>query len=533
MVINELVDFLKECDNAYYNTDTPIATNDTYDALVETLRKMDPTNEYLNKIGAKVSSNKVGRTVKMGTLNKFHTEESVRQWYGEHHMQILVGPKYDGFGVELLYTDGNLVLGSTRGDGLIGEDVTESMKLINNVPHKIAMKGDLRVRGEAIIPNHYKDKMKELGYSAMRNAVPGIVRSGREDALQYVDFVAYEFIEENREGRDTRSAQREYYKGTFEVEDYKVFDTFEDIVNWREDFALIRDTYIYETDGVVLKSNNLIEDDYGFPKYQIAWKFKSNREVTTLRDIEYQMGVTGKFTPIGIFDEVEFQGAKLTRASLGNMTRLNGFTIHPAEGSVIEVTRRGDIIPYIEDITYNPSDAKEFPQLTKCPHCGSELVGYPEVRCANKSCPERLRLQIIQYVKGLGVKGIGPSLVTKLIEMKHLTCLSDVYTMGLQIIPTIPGQGESAVKKWEELTNKELTPLTFLSALPSDNIGTAVWKKLLEIWTLDEILNLTAKDFEGKTISGVGQSKIDSILSFLDEMRDEVKYMKDFVFEKN
>ena len=221
---NNLVDYLRRCDDAYYNTSNPIVSDSTYDALVETLRRLDPKNPYLEKVGAKVRSSKVGRVIPMGTLAKYHKDEDIQKWLESESDEttFLLSPKYDGFAVELLYDHGQLVSASTRGDGNVGEDVLDSMMRVKNVPVKLnSYVSDMTiVRGEAIIPRIHHDKIRELGYSAMRNAVPGIVRSNRADALMYVDFVAYEFID----GSNSRIKQREYYKDMFTVEDYRSYN---------------------------------------------------------------------------------------------------------------------------------------------------------------------------------------------------------------------------------------------------------------------------------------------------------------------
>lgn len=524
MIIENLVEYLKKCDDAYYNTENPLVSNDTYDAMVNTLKKLDHKNEYLQKIGAHVPSDtqKIARTVPMGTLSKYHKTEDVKAWLRDIQGSVLLAPKYDGFGVELLYIDGALSMASTRGDGYVGEDVLPAMQLIHNVPKELPEGLTVRVRGEVIIPRINHEIMKNLGYAAMRNAVPGIVRSCRKDALDYVDFVAYEFIEKTNR---SRSFQREFYKQYFTVEQTEefTFSYFDKLLEARNKYGEQKDSYTYEIDGVVLKTDEVREDDYLFPKYQIAWKFKSNRETTVLKDVEYQMGVTGRFTPIGIFEEVEFQGAKLTRASLGNMTRFYSFKNRPGKGSVVEVSRRGDIIPYIEDVVFNDESVVPFVKLTHCPHCGEELQ-YEELEpcCKNHDCPEKIKMRISQYVSSVGIKGLGWKLVYALIDAGYVKNIIDIYSLDASVIATLPRQGESGVKKWEELQNKKLSFLQLLSAYPFVDISKKFWEKLLESYTFEEILNLTQEDFEENPIKGIGTSKITNFLEQMPTVKEEL-----------
>lgn len=519
-----LVEYLEKCDDAYYNSANPIVDDATYDALVETLRRLDPSNPYLKKVGAEVRSNKVGRVIPMGTLSKYHVEDEVVKWLEKEQGEILLSPKYDGFAIELVYHNGNLVSASTRGDGHVGEDVLYSAMRIESIPIRLSKFESeyITVRGEAIIPLMHHDHVKDLGYSAMRNAVPGIVRSGRIDALGYVDFVAYEFID----GRVDRAAQRGYYKGDFIVEDYHLLN-YQDISTMNE----IRETlrkgdYYYELDGVVLKTRIIQEDDLMNPDHMIAWKYKSNRETTTLRSVEYQMGLTGYFTPIGVFDEVEFQGAKLTRASLGNMTRLandfEGITL----GSIVEVSRRGDIIPYIEGLTLINEEGTLIEPLRTCPHCGQELAyDNKEPHCINKSCPELLRLQISQYAKSVGIKGVGDKLVVGLIDGGYIKSILDIYEIDPAVIMNIPRQGKSSVDKWKALQDKGLSSAELLTAYPFIDLGEKIWKSVLPKFSYRDILELTEEDLKSASIKGLGDSKIKSIVSQVQENKHELSVL--------
>lgn len=519
-----LVEYLKKCDDSYYNTDSPIVSDNTYDALVETLRRLNPNHEYLKKIGAKVRSNKIGRMIPMGTLSKYHKDEEIKKWLESEGGTILLAPKYDGFAVELIYDKGNLISASTRGDGNVGEDVLAAMMRVKSVPiHLSKYSSELTiVRGEAIIPTVNHHNVRDLGYSAMRNAVPGIVRSNRADALGYVDFVAYEFID----GTTDRVEQREYYRDDFIVEDFSVFDTqeFDSIKEVREKFRAKE--YDYELDGVVLKTLYVKEDDLLTPSHMIAWKYKSNREITILRNVEYQMGVSGYFTPIGIFDEVEFQGAKLTRASLGNITRMKkefeGMTV----GSLVEVSRRGDIIPYIESLSFIEERGEKILYPEVCPHCG-EVLEYKELEphCTNKSCPEKLRLQITQYAKAVGIKGIGDKLVIGLIDAGYIKSIGDIYSMDPNLILRIPRQGQSAVDKWNQLREKRLSPLELLTAYPFLNLGKKVWEAVLSKFSFTEVLDITKEQLLDAKLRGIGESKIEDIVTQVSENKEDLQHL--------
>lgn len=526
--VNELVAYLKKCDDAYYGSGDVLVSNDTYDSLVESLKRMDPTNPYLDKVGFQPNgTNKVGRLIPMGTLDKFHEEDKVKEWLqtnvgiGDDH--VLLSPKYDGFGVELTYVNGKLVMASTRGDGVTGEDVTEAMMLVPSVPKELPdpYKSLTCVRGECIIPRANHDAVKALGYKAMRNAVPGIVRSCHKDALHFCDYVAYEFFD----GTENREEQRLCYKAIFNIEDYHVFQAsdFSKILEMRNHMGEGKDNYIYEMDGVVLKTRAIKSDDYRHPTYQIAWKFKSNRRETILRNIRFDVGATGKISVVGEFDPVEFQGASLTSASIGSVQRYN--SMRPVIGCTIEVSRRGDVIPYVEDVISTLEDVP-FIEMTTCPCCGSTLVNHI---CKNPQCKDKVEKKVLQYIKGFGIKGIGVSVVHKLIDGGFIKDLSDIYKMDATIIRTLPRQGDSVVAKWQDLQSKEIPFIKFLSIYPFENLGEAAWKAVLNTVKFDHLWDITAKDLSDLNISGLGVSKCESLISQLQDNEAEIKALINLV----
>lgn len=516
-MVNNLVDYLKKCDEAYYHTENVLVSNDTYDALVETLRRLNPDHPYLKKVGASLprGTKKVGRLLPMGTLSKYHKEEDIKDWLSSEGGTVLLSPKYDGFGIELLYQDGRLSMASTRGDGNVGEDVLEATLRISGVPVVLPDEWkDLKVvRGEAIIPRRYHEYVKSLGYSAMRNAVPGIVRSNRKDALIFVEFVAYEFFD----GTNDRVKQRVKYSDIFNVEDYTEFDSndFEEILSQRNHFGSIKDSYDYEIDGTVLKSNLIKEDELLCPKHQVAWKFASKYKETVLRDIEFNVGATGAISVIGIFDEVEFQGAKLKRASFGSLPLYED--MQPAIGDIIEVSRRGDIIPWIENVSQRNSD--NYQSIDTCPCCGTKLRNY---QCPNKACPDRVKLKLYQFIKYIGVKGIGYALLVALVDAHLITKLSDIYTMDAESIADLPRQGQSSVEKWKVLQSKEINPLQLLCAYPFEHAGKSIWTALLDRYSLQEIFNLDRETLTKANIKGIGANKIENLISQLEDSKEEI-----------
>jgi len=553
--IDNLVSRLEKASEAYYLNGNSEYTDDQYDALVNMLRRVSPDHPYLKKVGTEKSTGtKVGHMFPMGTLSKYHKEEEVLEWIDERlrGQSFIVAPKYDGFGVELYYKDGDLLLASTRGDGDVGEDVTNAMYRILSIPQRIKRKDTVIVRGEVLAFSEVHDILKENGYTAMRNAVPGIVRSCREDMLQYLTFVAHEFIpisgvmddSDSPDDNKDRDLLRRYFKDSFKVEDYEIIEhSATDLRDYYNEMSELRKSSVcpFEFDGIVIKSimmKDKPEDLYN-PLYSIAWKFKSKYEATILRDVEFQLGVTGKFNPIAIFDPVEFQGATLTRASLGSIDRM--YKLIDEQGlrleSVIEVTRHGDIIPYVERVALTDDSLEPINVPDVCPYCGSKLYhGTKDARdlvCTNDKCDEKVRMRLYNYVSGVKVRGLGGALVEALKENYDLVyrymTIKDLYELD----PYDSGLGTSMANKYKQFQDKKLTSLQLMTIYPFDNLSSAAWKTLLERVDLETLLLQADIHTPGEFMSfiinldlrGLRGDKGKNLAMQVYKNRDELKYL--------
>lgn len=532
-----LVHQLRQASDLYYTKGTSPMTDDQYDAAVELLRRIDPANKYLAEIGPEPTegSRKIYHVVPMGTLSKYHTDEEVIEWLRKNvpvNQGFLLSPKYDGFGVELVYIQGKLVSASTRGTGYVGEDILEPVSSIPNVPKLLKSSSlDIVVRGEVIIPREYRSLMEERGYKSLRNAVPGIVRSNLKELLVYTHFVAYNAFGDwvSRTLHSQKELREVLERYNFEVESYEFHNDF---VSAKKAYEFIRDHKgTYEYDGVVLKVDNAYIEDALVPVTQIAWKFQSKVQVTPLRKVEYQLGATGKFTPIAIFDPVVFQGATITRASLGSYARFKSLVRDGMKvGSLIAVTRQGDIIPYVQEVVSTEETAEDILELSICPYCGDALIrNDKECLCVNKSCKELLKLKISSFVSCAKVKGIGSGVVNKLVDAGYFknSLISDIYRIDPESV-VVSGWGESMIAKWTALQLKKFTLLEILSFYPFDNCGSALWKKFLSGFESDKDSIEFLQDLsEGKVsfsalysyvrdvVKGIGDEKFDNIMNQL------------------
>lgn len=552
MIIEKLEEMLRKASADYYLNGDSDMTDDEYDAAVDYLRTVKPDSPFLQEIGPDAgNSNKVYHPIPMGTLTKIHTEEQVKSWMSKFSdvgdLGWMISPKYDGFAVELIYKDGNLVVASTRGTGYLGEDVTESIKLFDNIPKTVPTTDMVSIRGEVIAPVKYRDIFEAEGYVSLRNAVPGIVRSKAEKFIPYLHFVAYNMYGdyvEHMNYYDLVSLRMVMQGWGFEVEEFVTCegeDPFSGLKSMYDGFVNGMVTVPYECDGCVLKVNRQdLTDDTLRPNKQIAWKFQSKVQVTTLTDVQYELGATGKYTPIAIFEPVVFQGATLTRASLGSYARMislindQGMKI----GSLINVTRNGDIIPYVKSVVPYDGNGDQTPIVIPevCPYCGEPLTSTQStLLCTNKKCKGIIKMRASAYIRNVGVKGIGLGVIDKLVDAGYITCVSDAYRFDPDKVVGVKGWGPSLISKWKEFRSKNLPWRKILSIYPFENMADTFWDKVFSVRSINGLIYyllgygyLDLDDYF-KDIKGIGEDRlkeaVHQIRDNYEDLNNIFKYM--------
>lgn len=550
MKIEALESKLDEAITKYYTEGNSDMTDEEYDAAIEYLRRVKPNSYILQKIGPDVNStSKMYHTIPMGTLTKIHTDEQVKDWMSKVSSMsngFMISPKYDGFAVELIYQHGNLVMASTRGTGYVGENILESIMLFSDdrIPKTIREKDMMvHIRGEVITPIEYRDIFEAAGYVSLRNAVPGIVRSKATGLIPYLHFVAYNIYGEFVDNNPNLSLVelREVMRGWgFEVEDYAWYDestAFDSMKDTHDQFAAGLINVPYECDGCVLKVNHQnLEDSTLRPMYQIAWKFQSKIQVTTLTDINYELGATGKYTPIAIFEPVVFQGATLTRASLGSFARMKSLIKEQGMkiGSLINVTRNGDIIPYVKSVVPYDGNGElvdiKIPEV--CPYCNEPLKDTESnLMCVNEKCRGIIKMKACYYIRSVGVKGIGNGIIEKLVDAEYIESVSDAYRFKPEDVEGVRGWGESMIEKWKQFQSKYIPFQRMLSIYPFDSMAETFWNKVAATDTnylnhlreyimhgVDSDINLV--DFFNP-VKGIGaEKKEEAIQQIIDNLTD-------------
>lgn len=354
----ELQNRLREAREGYYNLN-PIISDDVYDALKLKLAELDPTNEEVIVVGAEVPKisvwDKVEHEVPMGSLNKVNSEDEFISWTEKHPQgsEYLICHKLDGSSLELIYVDGKLERGVTRGDGKIGEDVTTNILQIPSIPKalKKAIPGKVFIRGEVIMHKDVFQRKYAAEYANPRNTAAGKLRDKRGGGrdCQNLEFYAFELVMNQQRPKTELISIMALHAIGLQTPWYQI-GTREDIIKIFKDEIDKRESLQYEIDGEVISINDVvIQDGLGFinmrPRGRIAWKFAAEMNVTIIEDIKWQVGPTGRCTPVAVLKPIGIGGVMITNVSLHNLKMFRELQLAP--GHEVLVKRANDVIPYI------------------------------------------------------------------------------------------------------------------------------------------------------------------------------------------
>ena len=351
--IQVLEALLVKASDAYYNG-SPIMDDATFDSLETELRKLDPKNGVFAKIGAPVSSGwqKVSHPIAMGSLEKAQTPSELLQWAAGKPSGLFVTEKLDGISVVLTYEDGTLVRAATRGDGETGEDITRNVRIMQGVPQTVPVMGSVFVRGEIVcLKEDFKNHFP--GESNPRNTASGT--SKRQSGWQKCKYLTVLVYNLHAPGGSASRAEEfdKLHQWGFKTP-YAAFCSAAAAVTVYNEYVLtLREKAPYDIDGLVVEVDGTFErENLGtspnglLPKGAVAVKFPHDQKKTILRDIVWQVGNSGRVTPVAVFDTVTLAGAQISQASLHNVARLKKLKLAP--GCNIIVSRRNDVIPFIE-----------------------------------------------------------------------------------------------------------------------------------------------------------------------------------------
>lgn len=556
-MMEEVVKAIEYHSEKYYKEDNPEISDMEFDELMRILifledkfpslkRKDTPSSrvggaalEKFEQHTHEVPMLSLGNVFSEGELRDF--DRRVREGCSGK-VEYVVEFKIDGLSVGLTYEDGYFTLGATRGDGYVGENVTENLKTVKTIPMRIEEKKKMIVRGEVYISkqdfeniNRYQEEHDLQIYANPRNLAAGSLRQldSKLTAKRPLDIFVFNLENAEALGLKNHSESFEYMskQGIKINENFRVFDSIDDVVKHIEYWTENRGTLGYEIDGMVIKVNSFAQrDELGFtaksPRWATAYKFPAEKKKTKLLDIQIEVGRTGTITPTAILEPVRLAGTTVSRATLHNEDYINERDIRI--GDTVIVQKAGEIIPQVIQVFTEDRDGSEvkFKMPDKCPVCGEETVrleGEAAVKCINISCPAQIRRGIIHFVSrdAMNIDGMGESIITTLLDNGIINDISDLYYMDFEKIVTLDRMGEKSVSNLMNAIEKskanELWRL--INGLGIKFVGVKGAKLLANRFSsMDEIINAKFEDLI--EIDEFGEIMSDSVVKFFDEDRN-------------
>ena len=550
--INQLVDIINRSSYEYYVLDSPTITDQEYDDYFRELLKLEEKfpmykrqDSPTNRVGGQAIDkfNKVVHQRPMLSFDDIFNEEEVVE-FDERVRKLVPNPEYtlepkmDGLSGSLIYEKGVLVRGATRGDGIVGEDITFNVKTIKSVPLHLTQDIDIEVRGEIYMSfdsfeksNQERERNGETPFANPRNAAAGSVRQldSKITAKRNLDFMAYFLPNPEDYGIKTQEESLKFLRKLGFVTNKnlnQVVSTTNEIMMYIDDLGAKREKLPFAIDGVVIKGNDLSDEEkLGFtsrvPRWGIAYKFPAEEVLTTLLDIKFTVGRTGKITPNALFHPVHVAGSLVSKATLHNEDYCKQKDIRI--GDIICIRKAGDVIPEVVGVKENrrTSSLSPFEMIRFCPMCGEELVKKEAHHyCMNEHCPARKIESLIHFVSrdAMYIEGFGERIVEDLYNMNYIKKVSDFYDLKKykEELKELEGYGEKSIQNLldgiEASKQNSLERLIF--ALGIRYIGKKTAKILAKKYkTMDNLLSTTYEDLI--SIDDIGEIMADSIMNFI------------------
>lgn len=552
--IKELREIIEYNNKKYYDEDSPEISDFEYDMLNNELKNLE--KQYPELITKDSNTQKVGGHVKKGFKEVIHEvplqslqdvfnfDELVEfdkrikkqaEEYGKETTYV-VETKIDGLSASLKYENGILVQGATRGNGLVGEDVTENLKTVKTIPHKLKEPLNITVRGEVFISKKDFEKMNEERslneeplFANARNAAAGSLRQLDSNITATRPLDIYIFNVQKIEGKEFNSHYEElcFLEDLgFNVNPVKIpCNTVEEVIIAINKIGEDRGNLSFGIDGAVVKVDNLsLREDLGstakVPRWAIAYKYPPEKKETILKDIVCQVGRTGVITPMAILEPVSVAGSTISKTTLHNEDFIKEKELKI--GDTIIIQKAGDVIPEIVEVKKDKRTGKEkeFEMPKVCPVCGAEAVreeGEAAIRCTGIECPAKLLRNIIHFVskEGMDIDGLGENLVEQFIEKGLIENIADIYKLTLEDIASLKKNGTkfatNLVNAIEDSKNRPFYKL--ITALGIRHIGTKSAKTIAKHFKTIENL-MQAEVEEIAELEDVGQIMAISIYEF-------------------
>ena len=552
--------------NLYYNEDKPIISDMEYDTLMRELKQLEQEYPELlkndessptEKIGGTASEkfSKVRHRVPMLSLSNTYNISEIEDFDkrvkkiilaeniedNSKKLEYILELKLDGLSISLIYENGELVQAVTRGDGQVGEDVTENIREISSIPKKLKKNVSLEVRGEIILPissfnriNQEREDEGEDVFANPRNAASGTIRQLDKTivAERGLDCYLYYLVDAENYEINTHLESIEYikklgFKTTGVFEKYTDFKELEKSIDkWHDK----RKTLDYETDGLVIKVNNFsLYETLGYttksPRWAIAYKFPAEQVKTKLLNVTFQVGRTGVITPVAELEAVNLSGSVVKRASLHNFDEIRRKNIKIGDNVIVE--KAAEIIPQVVNVMFDDRTGEEIEiqEPTNCPVCNSELAhekGLVALKCHNPLCPEKVKRQIAYFVSrdAMNISGLGDKIVEKFIELEKIKTVVDIYSLKnyRKELENLDKMGQKSVDNLinniEASKNRDFSKVLYALGIPfvgkfNANLLTKTFKNIENLKN-QSIENLLA-------VKGIGEKVAIAVNAFLND----------------
>lgn len=551
--IAELVEIINKASYEYYLNDNPSITDQEYDDYYSELLRLEESYPELKRedsptvrVGGEALSKfeKVEHKTPMLSFDDIFNEEEIIAFDERIRKTIsnptyTVEPKMDGLSGSLIYEKGLLVRVATRGNGLVGENITANGKTIKSIPLRLKQDIDIEVRGEIYMSkasfekaNKDREANGEALFANPRNAAAGSVRQldSKITAKRNLDFMAYFIPNPKDYGIKTQEESLKFLRELGFVTNYKLNTTAsnaEEIIKDIKALGEIRKSLPYEIDGVVLKVNNLEDEDrLGYtarvPRWGIAYKFPAEEVLTTLKEIKFTVGRTGKITPNAIFSPVHVAGSLISKATLHNEDYCIAKDVRV--GDTISIRKAGDVIPEVVRVLEERRNGteKKFQMLEYCPICHTKIVRKDteaDYYCPNEMCPARKIENIIHFAsrEAMNIDGLGESIIEDLYNENFITNITDIYDIDKyeEELMNLEGYGKKKIDNLKSAIknskNNSLERLIY--GLGIRNVGAKTAKVLAKYYkTLDNLM--TASYDELVNISDIGDIIAKSIINY-------------------
>ena len=555
--IEELINLINYHNEKYYNQDSPEIEDFEYDNLMKELIKLEEENPELkrndspsNRVGGKPLDKfeQVVHKIPMLSLSNAYSWEDLKDFDSRvreaagSDVEYVVEFKIDGLSVGLNYNNGIFESGATRGNGIVGENITKNLMTIKNIPLNIDEKGELTVRGEVYISkkdfeeiNKIQEEQDQPLYANPRNLAAGSLRQldSKLTAKRPLDIFIFNLEDINSKQFKTHSESLEYLKqlGFHVSPEFKVFKTMDEIIEYIKYWTEHREDLGFGIDGMVIKVNNLAQrEQMGYtaksPRWAIAYKFPAERKETKLLDIVVEVGRTGTITPTAVLEPIRLAGTTVSRATLHNEDYINEKDIKIND--TVLVQKAGDIIPQVVEVIKEKRTGEEieFKMPEECPVCGEPTVrleGEAAVKCINISCPAQIRRGIIHFAsrEAMDIDGLGESIITLLLKQGLIKDISDLYYLKKEQISVLERMGDKSATNLINAINKskENDLWRFINGLGIKLIGTKAAKILAsEFKDLDKLMNATEQELIN--LEEFGQTMTDSVVEFFKEEKN-------------